>query len=476
MPGGARPNLIAVDLGGESCRISLLEWSGESPRIRLVHRFNHAPVPNGTSLLWNFERIVTEVRRAIEVCASQCSPPPAAVGVDGWAVDYVRIDEAGIPIGPPHCYRDQRTVATFAQFHERTPAVELYKGTGVQPVRINTLYQLLADRDEGVSPGLRWVCLPEYLLMRLGGRCVAEFTNATHTGMVDLATRDWSKDLLRHCGFERDAAPEMVPPGTDLGHLCQEPGGDAALAHMRLIVPACHDTASAVAGIPLEGEDWAYISSGTWSLAGCLIDAAIATPAACTAGFTNLGAAGDRICFHRNVNGMWLLRETMRQLLPGEDGWPVEALVQAAEALPAPQHLLDVDAPELLLPGSMATRINAQRIAGGLDPIEEQPASLPDFASLIFHSLAHRYATVLRDCERLTGRRFSTIAVVGGGSLNRLLNRLTAEATGLNVLCGAAESATIGNFAVQLATLEGCQNSASRIAHWARVLCAVQQH
>jgi len=269
------------------------------------------------------------------------------------------------------------------------------------------------------------------------------------------------------------AAPELVSTGTDLGQFRDGVGESTALLQTRLIAVACHDTASAVAAIPIEGNDWAYLSSGTWSLLGTLLDAPIMTAEAGAAGFTNLGAAGNRICFHKNLNGMWLLKQTMLQLCPEPDMWPMAELVAAAEAVDAPEQLLDVDDSSLLLPGSMASRINAQRARLGAPQLEEHTSAMPQFASLIFHSLAHRYAETLHDLEALTGKQLKRLAIVGGGSLNQFLNRLTAEATGLDIFCGVAESSTIGNFAVQLASLEGKPNSPARIAHWARALTSL---
>jgi rhamnulokinase len=207
---------------------------------------------------------------------------------------------------------------------------------------------------------------------------------------------------------------------------------------------------------------------------GTLLDAPIASPEACAGGFTNLGAAGGRICFHKNVNGMWLLKQCLAHLCDAAEMWPMAELVAAAERVDAPETLLDVDDSSLVLPGEMASRINAQLRERGAEGLEEHPSAMPHFASLIFHSLARRYATVLADVERLTGKKLKRISMVGGGSLNQFLNRLTAESTGLELSCGVAESSTIGNFAVQLATLEGERNSAARIAHWARELTSLR--
>ena len=469
MPGSNLPSLIAIDLGAESCRISLLMGGNDKPHIRLVHRFANAPVARAESLFWDLDRIVQEIEAGLRSCAEQSTAPIASVAVDGWAVDYVRLNTDGRPIAPPFCYRDVRTETTLRAFEMCCSREILFALSGAQPLRINTQFQLMADQAAGIPASAPWINLPEYVLATLGGKRVAEYTNATHTGLVDMRNRAWSREVFELSGLHIDAAPPLVPPGTDVGTL-RSLGASPAFSGTRLIATACHDTASAVAAIPLEGDDWAYISSGTWSLVGTLIDHPITTPEVCTAGFTNQGAAGDRVCFHKNVNGMWLLKQTLAQLAPDAQQWPMRELIAAAERLPRPDALLDVDDPDLLLAGAMASRINAQRTAHGLPVIEETPNAMPQFASLIFHSLAARYAVVLRDAERLTGKRFRQLAIVGGGSLNYFLNRLTAEATGLELYCGVAESSTVGNFAIQLATWEGAPNSRTRVAHWSHVL------
>jgi rhamnulokinase len=472
MPNSDHPHVVAIDLGAESCRVSLLQWRGETPHIELVHRFSNAPITIGKCLHWDFSRILSGVDDGLLRCAEKTSAPIAAVGVDGWAVDYVRLTETDLPLAQPFCYRDLRTEAVEAELARKCSREELFALCGVQPLRINSLYQLMADGRAGIPPSTRWVNLPEYLLARLGGRIAAEFTNATHTGLVDIETRSWCPEVFKLCGLDMGAAPELVPTGACVGvvqgALCNLP----PFRGTRLVAPACHDTASAVAGIPMNGDDWAYISSGTWSLVGALIEKPIKSATACNAGFTNLGAAGERICFHKNVNGMWVLKQTLNQLCPENNTWPMSELVAAAEQVDEPEGTIDVDDPELWVAGNMPSRINKQLLRRELPQIEEYPASMPVFARLIFHSLAERYATVIADLQAMTGKRLTKLAVVGGGSLNAFLNRLTAEATGLEVCQGVPESSTAGNLAVQLASLEGCTNSPDRIAYWAHLLAS----
>ena len=250
-----------------------------------------------------------------------------------------------------------------------------------------------------------------------------------------------------------------------------------AFRNTRLIAPACHDTASAIAGIPAQGDDWAFISSGTWSLVGCVLDSACVSAAARSSNFSNEGGVGGKIYFLKNVNGMWLLRQCMEHWRSQGQVWTVEQLVEACASFDAPECLIDVDDPDLLLPGDMPARINAQLKRVGQASIPEGPDMAARMTNLILHSLAARYAAVLQDAARITGKTLKRLYIVGGGSKNTVLNRLTAKATGLQVLTGSTESATVGNFAIQLAALEGNYTNgtgvtADAVAEWAGVLSA----
>jgi rhamnulokinase len=390
-----------------------------------------------------------------------------SIGVDGWAVDYVRLGSDGQPLASPFCYRDPRNAAAEARALQKISAERLYQLTGVQSLSLNTLYQLCADNASGISPSAPWINLPEYFLYRLGGRTVSEYTNATHTGLVDLETKSWCPEIFAALGLGLAAAPELVPSGTDVGRLSGPLAALPAFRNTRLIAPACHDTASAIAGIPAGNGNWAYISSGTWSLVGAVLPRARAEDSARKRGFTNLGAAGGGVCFHVNVNGMWLLSQCMKRWREQGASLDLDSLIAAAEKLPLSGPLLQVDDPELLLPGDMPRRINLQRQRLGLATLPESPSSAPAFANLIFHSLAARYAEVLSALPT----RPDEVFIVGGGSRNQFLNRLSEQACGIRVSTGHVESSTIGNFAIQLAVLnQSTQPTAENIACWARVL------
>lgn len=471
-----RAALVAIDLGAESCRVCLLQWPGGTPAVRIVHRFSNAPVASGSSLRWNLDRICRELEQGLRRCAELAPEGIASIGVTGWAVDYVRLDAQGRPQAQPFCYRDPRTAKALAAVHERVPAENLYSITGVQIQPINTIYQLYADKLSGVPDFAPWVNLPEYILHWLGAPRIAEYTNATHTALVNAKTRTWSSDLFDVLGLDAAAAPEIVAPGTLLGPMRHALAELAAFRNTQLIAPACHDTASAIAGIPGEGDAWAYISSGTWSLVGTPLPAPHNTPEACAQGFTNLGGIAGRVLFHRGIPGMWLLRQCM-DIWEQQSPCSVEALIAACRELAPPDFALGLDDPAFLAPGNMPARINDQLARRGLSLLPEGCEAASLYANLIFHSLAKQYGTILKSAEAMTGKRLERICVVGGGSRNELLNTLTSRATGLPVSRCSPESSTVGNFAVQCARLGHPQGelSAAEVAAHARLLVPALQ-
>jgi rhamnulokinase len=473
-----RKALVAIDLGAQSCRVSLLRWLRDEPEISLVHRFPNDPIAAPQGLCWDIDKIFAGVLEGLRACAARAPEGIASIAVDGWAVDYVRLNAQGDPIALPFCYRDPRTAQAEIHAHAILPAARLYAMTGIQILRINTLYQLFADKLAGTHPQSPWLNLPEYISYRLSGRRVSEYTNATHTGLVALGKPSWHAEIFRQLGLDLAAAPEIVPSGAVLGTLSAP-----ELAHLppfretRIIVPACHDTASAIAAIPAIGDDWAFISSGTWSLVGTLLHAPCVTDEARALNFTNLGGVGGTICFLKNVNGMWLLRQCMDEWERQGVHFSFQELLARSSALPAPAALLDIDDPQLMLPGNTIEKINAQLLSLSQPTFAMEPASMVSLANTIFHSMAARYAEVLTSIAKITGKKLRRLFIVGGGSQNTVLNLLTAQRTGLEIILGSIESTTIGNFAVQMAALERVENpskafTANAVAKWAEQLSA----
>ena len=446
---------IAVDLGAESCRVSLLRWTGGEPDLRLVRRFPNGPVCSADgSLRWPLRAIIDGVEHGIRRAAELAPEGIASIAVDGWAVDYVRLGSRGSYLEEPFCYRDPRNVAAAAALHQRISAEAVREITGIEQQPINTLYQLYADKLSGKAAA-RWLNLPEYLLHRWGGEPVAEYTNASHTQLIDLGTRDWSPEIFRAAELNLRDAARIVPAGTLLGRLSGPLADLPALSETELIAPACHDTASAIAGISEAGDDWAYISSGTWSLVGALIAAPLNSAEVRKDNFTNLGAIGGMTCFHKGINGMWILKQCMDHWAQTGEPWDIVDLLQAAELEDVPSDLLHIDDPEFMGMGQMPSRINAQRVSCGLPALSEHRKDAPKMVSLLLHSLAARYAEVIDRLCIHSGKRMRRIVMVGGGAQNALLRQLTARNTGMQVLTGPSESSTVGNFAVQRAVLEG---------------------
>ena len=467
--------LIAIDLGAESCRVSLLRWQGGKTTIRLVHRLANAPRQTSDGLRWNLAMIEAGIEAGLVQCAAIAEEGVRSIAVDGWAVDYVRIGAEGTALADPYCYRDERTIEASHLLHQQISPERLHELTGIQSLRINTLYQLFADRQSGHAAGEQWLNLPEYILFRLGAAKVAELTNATHTQMVALDDNRWCKEVFDAAEVDIDSAPKIVVPGTIVGRVRGKLAALSAFRDTLLIASACHDTASAIAGIPAHGDDWAYISAGTWSLVGTLLNHPRNGPEVHADNFTNLCAVGKQICFHKNVNGMWMLRQCMSEWSKHGRDFTVQELVAAAEKLQPPRNLIDVDHPQLLLAGRMSETINAHRSRDGFEVLDTSPENAPAFANLIFHSLAARYAQVLKQVELHTGKHLKRLYVVGGASQNAFLNRLTQDATGLEVVRGSPESSTIGNFAIQLAVLEAIDVSVAgvsteKVSQWAELL------
>jgi rhamnulokinase len=467
------PARIAIDLGAESCRVSLLRWNAGRPAIELIHRIPNGPVHRGASLHWPLETILAGLEEGLRKAAQAAPEGVASIAVDSWSVDYVRLAPDGSALREPFCYRDERTVATKEAADKLAPPFELFGRTGALPLRINTVYQLLADPAAGIDPHAPWVMLPEYVLYWLGGRRVAEYTNASHTGLVDLRTCDWSPDLFRLLDLPLEAAPPIVHSGAILGRLQGPLAQLDAFRETQLIAPACHDTASAIAGIPASLASTAYICSGTWSIVGTLAAAPVTTREAFDASYTNLGAATGDLCFHSLVNGMWLLKQCMDSWSAAGRPCSIESLVQNAAACKPLEGVIDVDAEPLLLDSNMPERINNELARLGLEPIPDVAGNEPVFARLIFESLAARYASALAALERMLGRKLERIHILGGASRNKLLVQLTEQRTGLPVETGEPESSTLGNLAVQLAASEanGQPLTPDSIRQWAQRLC-----
>jgi len=373
------------------------------------------------------------------------------VGVDTWAVDHGLLDADGALLGNPVHYRDERTAGVPERVFERMPAAEHYALTGVQVQPFNTIFQLGAAAGTAqLAAARRMLLVPDLLGYWLSGVEVTELTNASTTGLLDAATGGWSEPALAALRAATGAdvgallAP-VVAPGRVLGPLRPDLAAELGLGGAELVAVGSHDTASAVAAVPMDPSRAAYISSGTWSLVGVELDAPVLTEASRAANFTNELGVDGTVRYLRNVAGLWLLSESMRAWAAQGRPHHLAELLEAAEHAPSLACVVDVDDPAFTPPGDMPSRIAAAARRTGQRPPPDEATTV----RAILDSLALGYRRAIRQASALSGRAVDVVHVVGGGSRNTLLCRLTADATGLPVVAGPVEGTAMGNLLVQ---------------------------
>ncbi|MFC4944415.1 rhamnulokinase [Pseudonocardia sp. GCM10023141] len=423
--------VAAVDLGASSGRVVVAEIGPDRLELTEVHRFPNIPVRVRDTLHWD----VLGLYRGVLDGLRAAGPHLDAVGVDGWAVDHGLLDASGALLGNPVHYRDARTDGV----PERVPVP--YAVTGVQVLPINTVYQLVAAAGTPQLAAARQLLLiPDLMAYWLTGARVAEVTNASTTGLLDVAARRWAPGVMTGAGIDPALFPPLVEPGERLGALAPQVLAEAGLdGDVPLIAVGSHDTASAVVGVPADGERFAFVATGTWSLVGVELTAPVLTEASRAANFSNELGVDGTVRYLRNVMGLWLLQECLRE-------WPdaeLDDLLAAAAREPGLAAVVDAGDPAFLAPGNMPARITA---ASGA-------TSRAGIVRCILDSLALAHRRTVREAVALSGRDVDVVHVVGGGARNALLCRLTADACGLPVIAGPVEAAALGNALVQARAL-----------------------
>jgi rhamnulokinase len=442
----ATADFLAIDLGAESGRALLGSFDGERIDLREVHRFPNAPVRVTDGLHWDVLAIWREVKEGLAK-AGQESGRLESVGVDAWGVDFALLDRDGSLVSNPYHYRDLRTEGMIEKAAQRVPEAEIYRTTGIQFMPINTLYQLLAMEDSPLLEAAETLLMmPDLIGYWLTGERLCEYTNATTTQLYDAGAGEWAWELMQKMGVPEHLFPGIVAPGTRLGPVLAEVAWETGVQEgLPVTAVASHDTASAVVAVPAEGEDFAYISSGTWSLVGVELSQPAVAPEGMCANFTHEGGFGGTTRFLKNVMGLWLLQECRRTWAREGREYSYEDLIRLAEAVPAGGSLLDPDHPAFLPPGDMPGRIRRFCQETHQSPPEEPG----EIVRCVLESLALKYRWVLERAEEITGRRAEVVHVVGGGVRNTLLNQLTAEATRRPVRAGPVEATALGNLMVQ---------------------------
>jgi rhamnulokinase len=439
---------LAIDLGAGSGRAILGHLGEDALPLREVHRFQYAPARVDGHLRWPsrllFEGLDASLRGAA-AAARSLGARLETVGVDSWAVDYGLVDEDGRLVEEPIAYRDERTSHEMEAAFAIVPRDEIFRRTGIQFLVFNTLFQLRAHVREGLpARARRLLMIPDLCHHHLAGSMVGEYTNASTTQLLDARTGAWADDLVGRMGLPRELLPPLATPGTELGRLRSALQASLDLPALRVVAPATHDTASAVAGTPLQ-PGWAYVSSGTWSLVGVERDRALIDDAVARANFTNEGGAFGTVRFLKNVMGLWILESCRREW--AEDGRPLDysELLAGVAAVPGFCGLVFPDHPRFLNPARMTAELQQSLRETG-QRAHDDPIRL---AKVVLDSLALRYASVLRTIESLTGRTVAGVHVVGGGSRNDYLDQATADAADRPVVAGPEEATAIGNLLVQ---------------------------
>jgi rhamnulokinase len=462
--------VAAVDLGASGGRVIAGRVSASGVELHEVSRFPNEPVRAGGTLHWDILGLYRSVCSGLSAAASTFSL--ASAGIDTWGVDYGLLDATGALVGNPVHYRDSRTDGVTVP----VPAEALYSVTGIQHLPINTIYQLAAAAGTPALSGAQTLLLiPDLLAYWLTGAVGAEVTNASTTGLLDVTTRTWAFGLIEEAGIPVGIFPPLRQPGDLIGPMTAGQTGVGSGGGARgpgafvggdkeplpLVAVGSHDTASAVVAVPASGPRFAYISSGTWSLAGLELDAPVLTEESRLANFTNEAGVDGTVRYLRNVTGLWLLQECLRSwgisaepgagATAGSSAAPhdLDSLLASAAREKRLQFVVDADDPAFLPPGDMPARICSWLAARDL-PAPSDPAQL---VRCILDSLALAYRRALVDAQSLSGRHADVVHIVGGGSRNDLLCQLTADATGLPVVAGPAEATALGNVLVQARAL-----------------------
>ncbi len=440
-------SLVAVDLGASSGRVILGRVGPGVLEMTEVSRFRNGAVALPDGLYWDILGLYQDVIAGLRE-AARLEPEIVGIAIDSWAVDYGLVDPHGVLIGNPRHYRDPRSAAAVDAVHARVAPEKLYEINGLQFLPFNTLYQFSAD-PRVQEPGVQALLIPDLLGYWLTGERVTEDTNLSTTGLLDARTGSLATELIDALGIPGSLVARQVPPGAVVGEVTGRIRAQIGMNHpVTLTAVGSHDTASAVVGVPSESPNFAYISCGTWGLVGVELDTPVLTEGSRAANFTNERGVDGTIRYLRNVMGLWLLSETLRTWELQGTTLELAELIDHAGALPVGGPIFDPDDPAFLPPGDMPGRIAAALAAAG----QQVPITPVELVRCILDSLAAAFAGTVVEAARLSGVDVAVIHIVGGGSQNRLLCQLTADAAGLPVIAGPVEATALGNLLVQART------------------------
>ena len=434
---------LAIDIGASSGR-HILGWL-ENGIIRLeeIYRFSNEMKQTDGCLCWDIDYIFGEILTGLKKCA-HLGKIPVSVGIDTWGVDYVLLDREGNRLGSAIAYRDNRTDGMDFEVSKYISETELYARAGIQKMIFNTIYQLMSVKVKTphiLDLASHLLMVPDYLHYRLCGVLKTEYTDASTTGLLGALSRTWDDDIIVRCGFPRHIFGEIVPAGTILGGVTDDVRREIGFG-CEVALPPTHDTASAFLAVPAKSDNSVYISSGTWSLMGVELSAPITSELSRTANLTNEGGYQYRYRYLKNIMGLWILQSVQRELGDGISYADMEAHTRSSNY----DGLIDVDEDRFFAPANMASAVRDACRENGYD----EPQSIGDMSRCVCRSLAVSYAKTVSTLQLLTGKRFDSINIIGGGSENAYLNEVTAKTCGLPVYAGPAEGTALGNIVSQM--------------------------
>jgi sugar (pentulose or hexulose) kinase len=441
-------NYIAIDLGAESGRVMLGSVSADKLALEEVHRFSNGPVKENGSLRWDFERLLSEVKTGINKAVKKTSDNVEGIGVDSWGVDFGLIGADGKLIENPYHYRDSRTNGIMEKAFKLISKRQIYEDTGIQFMQLNSVYQLLAMRlakSDVLAKTKKLIFMADLFSYYLCGQAFGEYTLASTSQLMDMKTGRWSREIFSKLSLPMNIMPDIVTPGSVVGKLTESIAEKISCGQIPVIAVGSHDTASAVAAVPAGEGNWAYLSSGTWSLIGVEVPQAIVNDKTFEYEFTNEGGVENTIRLLKNLMGLWLVQECKRQWQrEGLDLSYPELTDMAGEAKPFAAQI-EVDDSGFLAPGDMPKRINDYLAKTGQKPIHDKGQMI----RAILEALAFKYRLIIERIEDVTGKKIDCLHIVGGGMKNELLNQFAANATGKKVVAGPAEATAAGNILMQ---------------------------
>ena len=438
---------LAFDLGATSGRAVAGIIANGKLTTEEIHRFPNSIIEKDGKCHWDIYKIFNELKYGLTECCRR-GIKPQSIGIDTWGVDFGYIADDGTILGLPRAYRDPYTTGIPEELFKSLPREELYRRTGIQIMYFNSLFQILAAKREGcnnLARASKILFMPDLLAYMLTGKMVCEYTEATTSQMIDPATRQFDKELLEMTGIDSNLLLPVSMPGTIIGELTDEIATETGVGRIPVIAIAGHDTASAIAAIPAQDKEFAFISSGTWSLMGIECEAPIINEESCRLNLTNEGGIDGTTCFLNNITGMWLLEECRKEWNRTGTDYSYNEIIRMAEESVPHRSLIDPNDAVFTNPESMTTAIASYCQATG-QPV---PTDQAQTIRCIFDSLALCYRDTLESIKRVSPHNIKRVHIIGGGSKNRLMSQFTANATGLPVIAGPSEATALGNCMVQ---------------------------